>query len=372
MPRRPVGSGAWRWTWRWSSTSTGSAVTWLSHQPDYTHMKCTWTPVILPILVWPACSVSKPLVWYCLGSKQDSHPPFSWRGCLSSSAWNVMNVCLCLDVPVESLRLRFALLQSLNNTLESFFLPLVELRQTQTYQNSIAALLCEAKGEQGISTDLTGQGDQSQPWLYRCITLFWTPRQMSELSLNNVILIRCYSLQLIPSSRISAGYRSNILRHEGYCDEQSTECHSTEDSRPCCPRDYAWSTRNCGRYASLSFVCIFTVPNFISTLFQWPFALQVRSDHQRTHISARQHVSCPVCHRPSSVWNWPAEETQPTPLTSASLERKFMAQVAISLTHRFPSDLQYFTCHNVFFKPNCTIVESVPRRLLQTLPMAGV
>lgn len=54
------------------------------------------------------------------------------------------------DVPVESLRLRFALLQSLNNTLENFFLPLVELRQTQTYRNSIAALLCEAKGQPGI------------------------------------------------------------------------------------------------------------------------------------------------------------------------------------------------------------------------------
>ncbi|XP_026795565.1 probable E3 ubiquitin-protein ligase HECTD4 isoform X2 [Pangasianodon hypophthalmus] len=53
--------------------------------------------------------------------------------------------CL-LSVPVESLRLRFALLQSLNNTLEGFFLPLVELRQTHTYQNSIAALLREAKG----------------------------------------------------------------------------------------------------------------------------------------------------------------------------------------------------------------------------------
>lgn len=61
------------------------------------------------------------------------------------------------DVPVESLRLRFALLQSLNNTLESFFLPLVELRQTQTYQNSIAALLCEAKGEQGLSIHLSDQ-----------------------------------------------------------------------------------------------------------------------------------------------------------------------------------------------------------------------
>uniref|UniRef100_A0A8C8HAD7 HECT domain-containing protein n=1 Tax=Oncorhynchus tshawytscha TaxID=74940 RepID=A0A8C8HAD7_ONCTS len=55
-------------------------------------------------------------------------------------------VACLLNVPVESLRLRFALLQSLNNTLESFFLPLVELRQTHTYQNSIAALLSGAKG----------------------------------------------------------------------------------------------------------------------------------------------------------------------------------------------------------------------------------
>lgn len=55
------------------------------------------------------------------------------------------------DEPVESLRLRFALLQSLNNTLENFFLPLVELRQTHTYRNSIAALLREAKGERGHS-----------------------------------------------------------------------------------------------------------------------------------------------------------------------------------------------------------------------------
>lgn len=59
---------------------------------------------------------------------------------------------LCLnfsssDVPVESLRLRFALLQSLNTTLETFFLPLVELRQTEMYSNSIAALLQEAKGQ---------------------------------------------------------------------------------------------------------------------------------------------------------------------------------------------------------------------------------
>lgn len=60
-------------------------------------------------------------------------------------------VCRSTDEPVESLRLRFALLQSLNNTLENFFLPLVELRQTQTYRNSIAALLCEAKGGRGRS-----------------------------------------------------------------------------------------------------------------------------------------------------------------------------------------------------------------------------
>ncbi|XP_010580412.1 PREDICTED: probable E3 ubiquitin-protein ligase HECTD4 isoform X5 [Haliaeetus leucocephalus] len=53
--------------------------------------------------------------------------------------------CL-LNVPVESLRLRFALLQSLNTTLETFFLPLVELRQTEVYANSISALLQEAKG----------------------------------------------------------------------------------------------------------------------------------------------------------------------------------------------------------------------------------
>ncbi|XP_066465637.1 probable E3 ubiquitin-protein ligase HECTD4 [Tiliqua scincoides] len=53
--------------------------------------------------------------------------------------------CL-LNVPIESLRLRFALLQSLNTTLETFFLPLVELRQTEMYSNSIAALLQEAKG----------------------------------------------------------------------------------------------------------------------------------------------------------------------------------------------------------------------------------
>ncbi|XP_045632479.1 probable E3 ubiquitin-protein ligase HECTD4 isoform X3 [Ursus americanus] len=55
-------------------------------------------------------------------------------------------VACLLNVPIESLRLRFALLQSLNTTLETFFLPLVELRQTPMYTRSIAALLKEAKG----------------------------------------------------------------------------------------------------------------------------------------------------------------------------------------------------------------------------------
>uniref|UniRef100_A0A8D1JUL1 HECT domain-containing protein n=1 Tax=Sus scrofa TaxID=9823 RepID=A0A8D1JUL1_PIG len=55
-------------------------------------------------------------------------------------------VACLLNMPIESLRLRFALLQSLNTTLETFFLPLVELRQTPMYTHSIAALLQEAKG----------------------------------------------------------------------------------------------------------------------------------------------------------------------------------------------------------------------------------
>ncbi|XP_045441577.1 probable E3 ubiquitin-protein ligase HECTD4 isoform X11 [Pipistrellus kuhlii] len=55
-------------------------------------------------------------------------------------------VACLLSVPIESLRLRFALLQSLNTTLETFFLPLVELRPTPVYTRSIAALLQEAKG----------------------------------------------------------------------------------------------------------------------------------------------------------------------------------------------------------------------------------
>lgn len=79
------------------------------------------------------------------------------------------------------------------------------------------------------------------------------------------------------------------------------------------------------------------------------FVLQVRSDHQRTRTSARQHASCRACRRPSSVWNWPVEETRPMPLTSASLERKFMAQVRITSTHFFLYCLAVFYLSRFFF-----------------------
>ncbi|XP_077996372.1 putative E3 ubiquitin-protein ligase HECTD4 [Glandiceps talaboti] len=53
----------------------------------------------------------------------------------------------CLTgVPLESIRLRYALLQSLNTTLESFFLPLVDLRPYRTFSESTAALLANARG----------------------------------------------------------------------------------------------------------------------------------------------------------------------------------------------------------------------------------
>ncbi|XP_071790886.1 probable E3 ubiquitin-protein ligase HECTD4 isoform X2 [Asterias amurensis] len=48
-------------------------------------------------------------------------------------------------VPLEILRLRFALLQSLSNNLESYFLPLVDLRPSQTLSLSTAALLARAR-----------------------------------------------------------------------------------------------------------------------------------------------------------------------------------------------------------------------------------
>lgn len=68
-------------------------------------------------------------------------------------------------VPIESLRLRFALLQSLNTTLETFFLPLVELRQTPMYTHSIAALLKEAKGQCQPAQLPAGAPASSQPVL---------------------------------------------------------------------------------------------------------------------------------------------------------------------------------------------------------------
>lgn len=51
-----------------------------------------------------------------------------------------------VGIPLESIRLRFALLQSLNNTLETFYLPLVDLRPALTYNRSTAALLSQLRG----------------------------------------------------------------------------------------------------------------------------------------------------------------------------------------------------------------------------------
>lgn len=56
------------------------------------------------------------------------------------------DIYLLVGVPLESIRLRFALLQSLNNTLETFFLPLVDLRPAQIYNRSTAALLSMLRG----------------------------------------------------------------------------------------------------------------------------------------------------------------------------------------------------------------------------------
>ena len=59
-----------------------------------------------------------------------------------------MSVSHLTGMPAESIRLAFALLQSLNNTLETVFLPQVDLRPTLgvAYSRSIAALLARARG----------------------------------------------------------------------------------------------------------------------------------------------------------------------------------------------------------------------------------
>ncbi|GAB6029828.1 putative E3 ubiquitin-protein ligase HTD4 [Chamberlinius hualienensis] len=55
------------------------------------------------------------------------------------------NVCL-QGLSVESLRLRTAFLQSLNNTLENHFLPFVDLRLAEGYSHSIVRLLSRGRG----------------------------------------------------------------------------------------------------------------------------------------------------------------------------------------------------------------------------------
>lgn len=49
-------------------------------------------------------------------------------------------------MPIESIRLRFALLQFLNNTLETFFIPLIDLQPVETFSCSSASLMAHARG----------------------------------------------------------------------------------------------------------------------------------------------------------------------------------------------------------------------------------
>lgn len=53
---------------------------------------------------------------------------------------------LLQGMPIESIRLRFALLQFLNNTLETFFIPLINLQPMETFSCSTASLMANARG----------------------------------------------------------------------------------------------------------------------------------------------------------------------------------------------------------------------------------
>src|SRR6218665_2069221 len=59
-----------------------------------------------------------------------------------------MMLVIFSEVPVESIRLRFALIQSLNETLSTFFLPLIDLRPSlgRLLPLSIASLVSDARG----------------------------------------------------------------------------------------------------------------------------------------------------------------------------------------------------------------------------------
>lgn len=48
-------------------------------------------------------------------------------------------------LPVESIRLRFAFLQDLNNSLETSFLPLIDLRPANVYSRSTAFVLSQLR-----------------------------------------------------------------------------------------------------------------------------------------------------------------------------------------------------------------------------------
>lgn len=78
--------------WHWYSTSTDCAVTWLSHHPGCTPMKSTWTPVMLLILVWPACSVCK------LPALLEFHWKVWNLGGILSAIHNFLYKCQCFQM----------------------------------------------------------------------------------------------------------------------------------------------------------------------------------------------------------------------------------------------------------------------------------
>lgn len=103
------------------------------------HMASQWTPEMDAALVLHINSLSRKLA--IATALLHPHEIQISEAVLSSEKLN------CLQgVPLESIRLRFALLQSLNNTLETFYLPLVDLRPAQIYNRSTAALLSMLRG----------------------------------------------------------------------------------------------------------------------------------------------------------------------------------------------------------------------------------
>lgn len=73
---------------------------------------------------------------------------------------------LLTGLPVESVRLRFAFLQDLNNSLETSFLPLVDLRAGSVYSRSTAYVLAQLRSIIFYDTKV-GEGYLSTYKLYK-------------------------------------------------------------------------------------------------------------------------------------------------------------------------------------------------------------